>query len=355
MFFTIIIAIAALVIIAASVYFLLRHREPDSELAPESSSVSEPTQSSPKFKDRLNKARTTLAGHLSSVFGSGDVNEETWQRLQEALIRADVGVSTSQEIIEAVRHVAKDNQVVEAAEIVDLVKTEIVARLEGYDRTLHTLAKTASATDQESAASSPSVWLFVGVNGVGKTTTIGKLAHREALAGRSVILAAGDTFRAAATEQLALWSARSGVDIVKGANGADPSSVVFDAIEHAAARSVPLVMADTAGRLQTKTNLMEELRKVRRVADKGAGTVTETLLVIDATTGQNALSQAREFSEAVDVSGVVLTKLDGSAKGGIVIAIQAEIGVPVKLVGLGEGVADLVEFNPQEFVDALFG
>ncbi len=355
MLFTIIIAIAALVIIAASVYFLLRHHKADKEQTTESGAVNASTPSSPKIKDRLNKARTTLTGYLGSVFGSGEVNEETWQKLQEALIRADVGVSTSQEIIEAVRHVANENQVIEPTEIVDLVKTEIVARLQGYDLTLNTLDETVSATNNNTESTSPSVWLFVGVNGVGKTTTIGKLAHREALAGRSVVLAAGDTFRAAASEQLALWSARSGVDIVKGANGADPSSVVFDAIEHAAARSVPLVMADTAGRLQTKTNLMEELRKVRRVADKGAGTVTETLLVIDATTGQNALSQAREFSEAVGVSGVVLTKLDGSAKGGIVIAIQAEIGVPVKLVGLGEGAADLVEFNPQEFVDALFG
>jgi fused signal recognition particle receptor len=196
--------------------------------------------------------------------------------------------------------------------------------------------------------------LFVGVNGVGKTTTIGKLAKREADAGNRVVMAAGDTFRAAAAEQLTTWAERSGAEIVRGTPGADPSSVVFDAVASATARGADLVLADTAGRLHTKTNLMEELRKVRRVAEKGAGVVTETLLVLDATTGQNGLAQARQFTEAVDVTGVVLTKLDGSAKGGIVVAIQQELGIPVKLVGLGEGIEDLVVFDPDEFVEALF-
>ena len=200
----------------------------------------------------------------------------------------------------------------------------------------------------------PDVWLFVGVNGVGKTTTIGKLAHRESNDGKKLVLAAGDTFRAAAAEQLTMWAERSGVDIVRGAEGADPSSVVFDAVERAGARNADIVMADTAGRLQTKTNLMEELAKVRRVAEKGVGTVTETLLVIDATTGQNGMSQAQQFADTADITGVVLTKLDGSAKGGIVIAIHSELGVPVKLVGLGEGINDLVDFDATEFVDALF-
>jgi fused signal recognition particle receptor len=200
----------------------------------------------------------------------------------------------------------------------------------------------------------PSVWLFVGVNGVGKTTTIGKVAYREKSAGHSVVLAAGDTFRAAAGEQLDVWAKRTNSEIVQGADGADPSSVIFDGIAHAGAISADLVLADTAGRLHTKSNLMEELRKVRRIADRPPGHVTEVLLVIDATTGQNGLVQAREFSEAVGVTGIVLTKLDGSAKGGIVLAIRAELGLPIKLVGLGEGVADLVEFSPEEFVDALF-
>ena len=200
---------------------------------------------------------------------------------------------------------------------------------------------------------SPDVWLFVGVNGVGKTTTIGKLARRQKAAGRSVLLAAGDTFRAAAAEQLAMWAERTGAEIVRGAEGGDPSAVVFDAVQRAAARGNDLVLADTAGRLHTKVNLVEELKKIRRVADRDPGNVTEVLLVLDATTGQNGLTQARQFADAVDVTGIVLTKLDGTAKGGIVIAVQRELVVPVKLVGLGEGPDDLVDFDPDEFVDAL--
>jgi fused signal recognition particle receptor len=196
--------------------------------------------------------------------------------------------------------------------------------------------------------------MFVGVNGVGKTTTIGKVARQQSDAGKSVLLAAGDTFRAAAAEQLGTWAERSGTEFVRGAEGGDPSSVIFDGVERASSKQLDLVLADTAGRLHTKTNLMEELKKVRRVAEKGAGTVTETLLVIDATTGQNGLTQAREFGEATDVTGVVLTKLDGSAKGGIVFAIETELGIPVKLVGLGEQVGDLIAFEPDEFVHALF-
>ncbi len=192
------------------------------------------------------------------------------------------------------------------------------------------------------------------MNGVGKTTTIGKLGKRETAEGRSVVMAAGDTFRAAAAEQLGMWAERCGADFVRGAEGGDPSSVIFDAVERAAARGSDLVLADTAGRLHTKVNLMEELRKVRRVAEKGAGSVSEVLLVLDATTGQNGLVQAQQFTDAVDVTGVVLTKLDGSAKGGIVVAIQSQLGIPVKLVGLGESADDLVAFDPDEFVDALF-
>ena len=198
------------------------------------------------------------------------------------------------------------------------------------------------------------MWLFVGVNGVGKTTTIGKVANQQRADGRTVLLAAGDTFRAAAAEQLGTWAERAGAELVRGNEGGDPGAVVFDAVERATARGVDLVLADTAGRLHTKTNLMEELRKVRRVAEKGAGRVTEVLLVIDATTGQNGLAQAREFGDASQVTGVVLTKLDGSAKGGIVFAVETELGLPVKLVGVGETIGDLVPFDPDEFVDALF-
>ena len=227
-------------------------------------------------------------------------------------------------------------------ELLEVLKDEMRARLGGFDTSLKT------------AEQSPTVWLLVGVNGVGKTTTAGKLAHRETAAGHSVMLAAGDTFRAAAAEQLGMWAQRTGADIVRGADGGDPSAVVYDAIEAAAARGCDLVIADTAGRLHTKSNLMEELGKVRRVADRGAGTVTEALLVLDATTGQNGLVQAQEFTEAVELTGVVLTKLDGSAKGGIVLAIEAQLGIPVKLVGLGEAAGDLVEFDADEFVEALF-
>ncbi|MFV0316558.1 MAG: signal recognition particle-docking protein FtsY, partial [Microthrixaceae bacterium] len=210
-----------------------------------------------------------------------------------------------------------------------------------------------ASTELVRSEESPTIWLFVGVNGVGKTTTIGKIGARLADEGASVVMAAGDTFRAAAAEQLGTWAERSGAELVRGAEGGDPSSVIFDAVEAAAARSVDVVLADTAGRLHTKSNLMDELSKVRRVADKGAGSVTEVLLVIDATTGQNGLNQARQFAEATDVTGVVLTKLDGSAKGGIVFAIASELGLPVKLVGLGETAGDLVDFDANEFVDAL--
>ena len=221
--------------------------------------------------------------------------------------------------------------------MLDELQREMTDRLEGGDRTLAFV---------EGEPGSPNIWMFVGVNGVGKTTTIGKLADQQIADGRTVLLAAGDTFRAAAAEQLTTWAERSGAEIVRGAEGGDPSSVIYDGVERAAARNIDLVMADTAGRLHTKSNLMEELRKVRRVAEKGAGRVTETLLVIDATTGQNGLTQAREFREATDVTGVVLTKLDGSAKGGIVFAIETELGIPVKLVGTGETIGDLVPFDP---------
>ena len=197
------------------------------------------------------------------------------------------------------------------------------------------------------------VWLFVGVNGVGKTTTIGKLAKRQIDEGRSVVLAAGDTFRAAAADQLEQWATRTGADIVRSAEGADPGSVVHDALGRAAARGADIVLADTAGRRSNSTNLLDELSKVRRVADREPGQVVETFMVLDATTGQNALSQAREFLAAADVTAIVLTKLDGTARGGIVVAIERDLGIPVKYVGVGEGVDDLIAFDPEAFVDSL--
>ena len=297
----------------------------------------------PSLRDRLSRARTALTGPLTSALERTSVSEEAWTEVTEALIRADVGLATSSEIVDSARArtgAAGDDPAAAKAAL----QAELRERLGGFDRSL------ARRGDGER----PSVWLFVGVNGTGKTTTIGKLAKREADAGSRVVLAAGDTFRAAASDQLAMWAERSSAHIVRGAAGADPASVVYDAVESAAARGADLVLADTAGRFHTEQNLMAELQKVRRVADSGSGVVAETLLVLDATTGQNGLAQAQQFTEAVDVTGVVLTKLDGSAKGGIVVAVQAELGVPVKLVGVGEGIADLVPFDTSEFVDALF-
>ncbi len=269
------------------------------------------------------------------------VDDRTWEGLTNALLLADIGLPTTEALIDGVRHRVGAEGVDDIEGVLGLLKEEILDRLGGADRSL-------------AVGGQPSVWLFVGVNGVGKTTTIGKLGWREGSAGRSVVFAAGDTFRAAAADQLQVWADRAGATMVRGAEGADPSSVVFDAVEHAAARGADLVLADTAGRVHTRGNLMDELAKVRRVAGKGAGTVTETLLVIDSTTGQNGLIQAREFAAAADVTGIVLTKLDGSARGGIVVAVQEDLGIPVKLIGVGEGTDDLVEFDPADFVDALF-
>ena len=298
------------------------------------------------FRDRLSKARSAFTGAFAGVLGRGAITDGSFDDLEEALLRADVGVRVTEELIDGLRTKVDAKEITAPQELLDELQREMTARLEGGDRTL-------AFVDGEPG--SPNIWMFVGVNGVGKTTTIGKLADQQIADGRTVLLAAGDTFRAAAAEQLTTWAERSGAEIVRGAEGGDPSSVIYDGVERAAARNIDLVMADTAGRLHTKSNLMEELRKVRRVAEKGAGRVTETLLVIDATTGQNGLTQAREFREATDVTGVVLTKLDGSAKGGIVVAVQQQLGVPVKLVGLGEGPDDLAPFDPGAFVDALLG
>jgi len=294
----------------------------------------------PTFRERLGKARSVVSGYVGSVLSRSTVDEQTFEQLEEALIRADVGATLASKVIESLRAKCKDAGITEPAAAVAALKSELKAVLAG-DREL------------VMAPEGQTVWLFVGVNGVGKTTTIGKLGRRLTNQDKTVLMAAGDTFRAAAAEQLATWAERCGSEIVSGAEGADPSSVIFDGVQAGAARGVDVVLADTAGRLHNKVNLIDELRKVRRVADREPGYVTETLLVIDATTGQNGLSQAKVFAEAVDVTGVVLTKLDGSAKGGIVFAIQQELDLPVKLVGLGEGADDLVDFDADEFVDAL--
>jgi fused signal recognition particle receptor len=297
------------------------------------------------LRDRMSRARSALAGAFAGVRGRRGITAETWDELEEGLLLADVGVGVTTGLLDGLRTRVKDKELSEPDELLDALRTEMKEQLAGSDRSLHY---------HPGDDGSPNVWLFVGVNGVGKTTTIGKVANQQKAEGRSVLLAAGDTFRAAAAEQLGTWAERAGVEMVRGNEGGDPSAVVYDAVEAATARHVDLVLADTAGRLHTKTNLMDELRKVRRVAEKGAGRVTEVLLVIDATTGQNGLAQAREFGDASQVTGVVLTKLDGSAKGGIVFAVETELGLPVKLVGVGETIGDLVPFDPDEFVDALF-
>jgi fused signal recognition particle receptor len=312
--------------------------------------VEEPVEVEParpvSLRDRLAKARSAFTGAFSSVLGRTGIGDDTWDDLEEALLRADVGLAVTEALLDDLKARVKAKEITEPGALLDALQADMVARLDGADRALH--------FDEQLDDGQLNVWMFVGVNGVGKTTTIGKIAHQQVGTGRKVLLAAGDTFRAAAAEQLATWAERAGADFVRGSEGGDPSSVIFDAVQRAASRNIDLVLADTAGRLHTKTNLMEELRKVRRVAEKGAGRVTETLLVIDATTGQNGLAQAREFREATDVTGVVLTKLDGSAKGGIVFAIETELGIPVKLVGVGEQIGDLVPFDPAEFVAALF-
>ncbi len=265
----------------------------------------------PRLRDRLGRARDLFGSSLVGIRTRGRVDEAAFEDLEEALLLADVGLPTAGRLLDALRAQVRAGEVADSPDaLLEALREDAAALFAGEDRSL------------SRAPEGTTVWLFVGVNGVGKTTTIGKLAASEARDGRRVVLAAGDTFRAAAGEQLELWAERSGAGIVRGAEGADPSSVIFDAVQHAAARGADLVLADTAGRLHTKVNLMDELRKVRRIADRPPGHVSEVLLVLDATTGQNGLVQARQFAEAVDVTGIVLTKLDGTAKGGIVLAIQ---------------------------------
>jgi fused signal recognition particle receptor len=317
---------------------------PEARPAEESPAAPVAVEERANLRDRVAKARAALVGAFTGIRSRDRIDGDTWEDLEEALLRADVGVQVTDRLIADLQQSAGAGDITDADGLLDALKADMKQQLAGMDRDLH----------RSGAEGGTDVWLFVGVNGVGKTTSIGKVAQQQIDGGRSVLLAAGDTFRAAAAEQLGTWAERSGAEFVRGAEGGDPSSVIFDGVERAAARKIDLVLADTAGRLHTKTNLMDELRKVRRVAEKGAGTVTETLLVIDATTGQNGLTQAREFREATDVTGVVLTKLDGSAKGGIVFAIETELGIPVKLVGIGEQIGDLIPFEPDEFVSALF-
>ena len=316
--------------------------EPDLVVEPEVAPAVEPVTEVPRMRDRLGRTRGAFLRSIAAIRGRGTVDDTTWDELEETLLLADVGLPTTERILDQLRARARADRIGDADSLVAALRDTLVAQLDTTGDRVLTLEP-----------GTPNVWMFVGVNGVGKTTTIAKVAQREVGDGRTVVLAAADTFRAAAADQLTHWADRVGAGIVKGQEGADPGSVVFDAMSSAESRAADLVLVDTAGRLHTKVNLMNELEKLKRIVERTPGALKEVLLVLDATTGQNGLTQAREFTEAVDVTGVVLTKLDGSAKGGIVLAIEAELGIPVKLVGLGESAVDLVEFAPADFVDAL--
>ena len=289
----------------------------------------------PTLSSRLGASRGVFE-RVRSLTATGAITDEQLDVVEEVLLRSDVGVATTGAVLEALRRDGAPEGV--ATTVRRLLRESLVAERH---------------VTVEAEPGRVAVWLFVGVNGVGKTTTIGKLAHREIAAGRRVVLAAGDTFRAAAAEQLTTWAERTGADVVRAREGADPGSVIHDALGRASARGADLVLADTAGRRANSTNLLDELAKVRRVADRAPGQVVETFMVLDATTGQNALAQAREFLAAASVTGIVLTKLDGTARGGIVVAIERELAIPVKFVGVGEGVTDLIPFDPDEFIDSL--
>ena len=294
----------------------------------------------PSLKERLTKSRRFLSDRLADAFGRG-VTDETWEDLEAALIQADVGLETATKVVEEVRSNARQAKITAPDDIRALLADEVLALFDvDTDRAL------------TFAPEGVTVWMVVGVNGTGKTTTIGKLATDLRMHGRNVALAAADTFRAAADEQLGIWADRAGAELIKHQAGADPGAVAYDAFQHARAKKLDVLIVDTAGRLHTKTPLMDELGKVRRVIEK-EGKVQEALLVLDATAGQNGLVQAREFAETTGVTGVVLTKLDGTAKGGIAIAIEDTLGIPIKLIGVGEGVEDLEPFDPKAFVDAL--
>jgi fused signal recognition particle receptor len=297
-----------------------------------------------RLRARLARSQNVLGRGLLALLSRDRLDEDTWDEVEETLIAADVGVEPTREIVQRLRERARVLGTASADDLRKLLADELISALDpGLDRNL-----TATATGR------PAVMLVVGVNGSGKTTTCGKIARVLVADGRSVLLGAADTFRAAAVDQLTTWAGRVGAEVVRGPEGGDPAAVAFDAVRRGIELDVDAVVIDTAGRLHTKVGLMDELGKVKRVVERH-GPVDETLLVLDATTGQNGLEQARVFTEVVNVTGVVLTKLDGTAKGGIIIAVQRRLGIPVKLVGLGEGPDDLAPFEPDQFVDALLG
>ncbi|NYI06611.1 signal recognition particle-docking protein FtsY [Allostreptomyces psammosilenae] len=332
---------------------------PEVEVAPEEAAAPpaiekpEPTAGRlVRLRARLSRSQNTLGKGLLALLSREHLDEDTWEEIEDTLITADVGVAPTQELVERLRTRVKVLGTRTPEELRALLREELVELVgTDMDRSLRTAAHPAAG---DGAAARPAVLMVVGVNGTGKTTTTGKLARVLVADGRSVVLGAADTFRAAAADQLQTWGERVGARTVRGPEGGDPASVAFDAVKEGIAEGVDCVLIDTAGRLHTKTGLMDELGKVKRVVEKH-GPLDEVLLVLDATTGQNGLVQARVFAEVVNITGIVLTKLDGSAKGGIVVAVQRELGVPVKLIGLGEGADDLAPFEPGQFVDALIG
>ncbi len=321
---------------------------PEIELEPAGPALETPAPTAgrlSRLRARLARSNTAIGKGLLALLSRGDLDDDTWDEIEETLLVADLGVAPTQELVARLRTRVKVEGTTDPLALQAMLREELLALVDpGLDRHLAT----------ERSGGRPAVLLVVGVNGTGKTTTTGKLARVLVADGRHVVLGAADTFRAAAADQLQTWGDRVGASVVRGPEGGDPAAVAFDAVRAATEQEADVVVIDTAGRLHTKAGLMDELGKVKRVVEK-QGPVDEVLLVLDATTGQNGLVQARVFAEVVDVTGIVLTKLDGTAKGGIVVAVQRELGVPVKLVGLGEGADDLAPFEPEAFVDALVG
>jgi fused signal recognition particle receptor len=307
-----------------------------------------------RFKAAVTATRENIAERLDTVFSGGrKIDAEVLDELEEALIGADIGVQTSLEIIDKARLQVRRNQLDDVDELKRLIKSELRSILDSTSS--HRRRGTVASETEVSLDIKPYVIMVVGVNGVGKTTTIGKLAHRIKSEGNEVLICAADTFRAAANDQLAIWAERSGVPLIQQRQGTDPSAVLFDSIKSAKSRDADVLIVDTAGRLHTKTNLMQELEKMRRIASREVeGAPHEVLLVMDAVTGQNGLEQARQFAKSVPVTGLVLTKLDGTAKGGIVVAIAKELGIPIRYVGIGEQMTDLVEFSTEAYINGLF-
>jgi fused signal recognition particle receptor len=341
----IVVLIAVVAAVAITAFFFLRRRRIEEDSArgvvpkagiPKPAKPEATAKADKRLRERLAKSRGALVGSLSGLFSSQHLSDDDWEELEDALVLADVGPQTAAEIVDAVKALNPGT----GAEARVLLEQELDAILAGKDRALH-------------LDGSPAVMIVVGVNGTGKTTSIAKISKSLVSSGSTVVLGAADTFRAAADTQLRTWGDRVGVPVVSGSRGADPASVAFEAFERARSDNVDVLIVDTAGRLHSQKNLMEELSKVARVLEREAGKIDEVLLVLDGTTGQNGLIQARAFAEAIGITGVVLTKLDGTSRGGIAIAVERTLGVPIKFIGVGEGMDDLLPFEPDAFIEAL--